>query len=146
MNATEIIARLIDSKAINGNEAMCLSENITLTKEVFSPFNQVKDFGLHGNPYSPIYPCPEVGKVITTANGTFNITASSITLEEKEITIDGWVARDKDGDIYVYSDKPDKERIEWLSSNFINIERHSFPKIKWEDEEPTKVKLIIEEV
>jgi hypothetical protein len=141
MNATKIIARLIDSKAINGEEAICLLQSTKPMKEVFIPFNQVKEFGIHENPYSPVYPSPDAGGVVST-----NITASSITLEEKEITIDGWVARDKDGVIYVYSVKPGKKRIKWISSDFINIERHSFPEVKWEDKEPTKVKLIIEKV
>lgn len=52
MNATEIIARLIDSKAINCEEAMCLLQSTKPMEEVFSPFNQVKEFGTHGNPFS----------------------------------------------------------------------------------------------
>jgi uncharacterized protein YdeI (BOF family) len=140
MNATEEnVLGLINRGSIKGEDIRSFLEGTEL-------INEANEFGRHGNPYSPIYPCPEVGKVITTANGTFNTTASNTNIEEKEITIDGWVARDKDGDIYVYSDKPDKERIEWLSSNFINIERHSFPEVKWEDKKPTKVKLIVEKV
>ena len=106
MNATEIIARLIDSKAINGEEAMCLFENITLPKEVFIPFNQVKEFGTNGNPYSPVYPSPDAYGVISATT-----TASSTTIEEKEITIDAWLSRDKSDVLCLFNYKPHKRDV-----------------------------------
>jgi hypothetical protein len=144
MNATEIIARLIDSKAINGEEAICLLQSTEPMKEVFSPFNQVKEFGTLGNPYSPVYPSPDAYGVLSA-----KIAASSITLEEKEITIDGWIARDENGMLCLFNDKPLKRDVEWtcgIRGSAMLIESTFFPKIKWEDAEPTKVKLIIEKV
>ena len=64
----------------------------------------------------------------------------------------GWIARDKDGELWLYGSKPYKndERGIWNSyripSRRIYPER--FASVTWEDEEPTKVKLVksVEEV
>lgn len=60
-----------------------------------------------------------------------------------------YVARDKDGDLFLHGEKPYKYQngwrtdihekmfiITWLPSSM-------FPEVKWEDEEPTEVELII---
>ena len=153
MTAEEIIARLIDSKAINGEEAICLLQNIT-PKEVFVPFNQVKEFGAHDNPYSPVYPQPSFDVTTTTINGTindtinvtFNTTASTEVINE-EVIVDAWIARDKNNCIYIHLYKPIKDTDEWRNNySVLNIKEHLFPEIKWEDDKPTKVKLIIKKV
>jgi hypothetical protein len=122
-----------------------MPENVNSKKsKPIEEFNQVKEFGTHGNPYSPVYPIPDAYGVVST-----NITASSITLEEKGITIDGWVARDENNMIYIFDEKPHKSEIEWhcgsLGSTML-IKKMLFPEVKWKDAEPTKVKLIIEKV
>ena len=61
-----------------------------------------------------------------------------------------WLARDQDGRLYLYKDKPYKEgQIQWyaneLSSTcYIHLEDEWFPEVKWEDEEPTKVKFVLD--
>ena len=58
-----------------------------------------------------------------------------------------WVARDKDGMLYLYLAKPRKNQSKWLPNirfEFIELSRESFPEVQWTDDEPTKVKLIIE--
>ena len=143
MNTTEEnVLKLIDKGNIKGEDIHSLFEGAEL-------INEANDFGFHGNLCSPIYPFPEVGKVVTTANGTFNTTASSTTIEEKEITIDAWVARDKNNVLCLFNDKPFKREVEWGCWSHVEpilIESKFFPEVKWEDKEPTKVKLIIEKV
>ena len=61
--------------------------------------------------------------------------------------IEEWVARDKDGMLYLYFAKPRKNHSKWLPNirfDFVELSRELFPEVKWSDKEPTKVKLIIE--
>lgn len=48
-----------------------------------------------------------------------------------------WLARDKDGNLFAYNDKPkrcDNQR-EWFSEKFLfSMENSFFPELKWEDE------------
>lgn len=59
-----------------------------------------------------------------------------------------WLARDKDGELFLFTSKPEKRSILWDSisarKNFMFIE-DLFPEVKWEDEEPTEVELIIKQ-
>ena len=59
--------------------------------------------------------------------------------------IEAWAARDKDEKLYLYRDRPIKDKFVWYSPGFsLALGRASFPEVKWSDEEPTKVKIIIE--
>ena len=59
--------------------------------------------------------------------------------------MEAWVARDKDGKIYLYRDKPIKDKFVWYSPGFsLVLASASFPEIKWSDDEPTRVKITIE--
>lgn len=60
-----------------------------------------------------------------------------------------WLARDRDGGLYFHGEsKPrkDKERGIWTSGEIdpFWINPKMFPEVKWSDEKPTKVKLVIE--
>ena len=57
-----------------------------------------------------------------------------------------WVARDFNGSIYMHINKPKKLDDTWSlnSFGFFKLDDSLFPEVKWSDEEPTKVKLIIE--
>lgn len=51
-----------------------------------------------------------------------------------------WIARDKDKSLWLFYEKPTKEKYVWLS-NFgigtqIRINEKLFPEVKWEDKEP----------
>lgn len=63
------------------------------------------------------------------------------------VEIEAWVARDSNGSLYIYTEKP-KKFIEttWFARRlyFMKISDLLFPEVKWTDEEPTKVKLIID--
>ena len=53
-----------------------------------------------------------------------------------------WVARDKDGNLFAYNDKPtrcDNQR-EWLGRFLCSMKNSYFPELKWEDE-PIEVEL-----
>lgn len=53
-----------------------------------------------------------------------------------------WIARDKDGDLFVYSSAPFKKECIWSpqSTNIHTMELKSdkFPTVQWEDDEPTE--------
>ena len=57
-----------------------------------------------------------------------------------------WLARDKDGEIAMSENKPFKdERAEqWtVGGQYVFLPDNWFPEVKWSDDEPTKVKLVI---
>ena len=60
--------------------------------------------------------------------------------------IDMWVARDKDNSLYVYiGRKPEKEDTIWDGyGEYAELDCSLFPEVKWSNEDPTKVKLVIE--
>ena len=61
------------------------------------------------------------------------------------IEIESWAARDMDGKLFLYRDKPLKDLTVWYSPGFsLVLASASFPEIKWSDDEPTKVKITIE--
>ena len=61
-------------------------------------------------------------------------------------TLKAWVARDENGSIYMYINKPKKLDDTWYVNSFcfFKLDDSLFPEVKWTDDEPTKVKLIID--
>ena len=60
-----------------------------------------------------------------------------------------WVARDENGKIYLYRKRPNKDHAQWYSNDlprisFLRLADECFPEVKWSDDEPTKVKLLID--
>ena len=61
-----------------------------------------------------------------------------------------WVARDKDGELVMYENKPfkDKRAEQWIPVGWFGwcefLPKNWFPEVKWSDDEPTKVKLVID--
>lgn len=62
-----------------------------------------------------------------------------------------WIARDKDGDLFIYDKKPWKnEYIEmWECASDtcyppIRLDKRSYPEVRWEDEEPCELVLVAE--
>ena len=53
-----------------------------------------------------------------------------------------WIARDRDGNLCVYDGKPKKEVSRWISNDYeyLCYFNHLFSAIKWEDEEPTRIR------
>lgn len=59
--------------------------------------------------------------------------------------IELWAARDKDGKLYLYKDRPIKDKFIWYSPGFsLVLASASYPEVQWSDDEPTKVKITIE--
>lgn len=61
-------------------------------------------------------------------------------------TLKAWVAREKDGRLYLYLSPPRKGSREWLpdiNTDYFKIDRDLFPEVKWEDEEPKEVSITI---
>lgn len=53
-----------------------------------------------------------------------------------------WMARDKDGNLCIYEEKPKKEECSWYDDvyKYLCYFNHLFPAIKWEDNEPTLIR------
>ena len=66
---------------------------------------------------------------------TEKIIAKSIDREYE------WLARDSDGNLYIYERKPRKDECSWYSDDYdcLFYFNHLFSAIKWEDEEPTRI-------
>ena len=57
-----------------------------------------------------------------------------------------WLARDEGGMLCLFTQKPTKMKNSWagiLGTRRGDLPRTMFPEVKWSDDEPTKVKLII---
>lgn len=66
---------------------------------------------------------------------------------QKECSISGWVVRDEDGELTVFSDKPIKETFSdgtsfWCGEEPIGLDVSLFPQITWESE-PQECKITI---
>lgn len=58
-----------------------------------------------------------------------------------------YVERDKNEDLYLYSDKVIKQDdcliCSYPENDIMKIDKNLFPEVKWEDKEPTEVELVI---
>lgn len=57
-------------------------------------------------------------------------------------SIRAWVAREKNGALFLFCEKPKKSKSYWINSNTFNslvLPKEAFPNVKWEDSEPTRV-------
>ena len=60
-----------------------------------------------------------------------------------------FLARDANNELYLFIDEvqPKKKKTKWtgrLFSTIIEIPKRHFPEVQWSDDEPTKVKLVID--
>ena len=57
-----------------------------------------------------------------------------------------WIARDENGMLFLYLSKPIKFEGRWIptSRRFTIMDEELFPEVQWSDDEPTKVKLVID--
>ena len=56
-----------------------------------------------------------------------------------------YIAKGRNGRLYLYNHIPIKDDKEWWDYHgyLLRLHKHQFPEIKWKDEKPTKIKLII---
>lgn len=68
--------------------------------------------------------------------------------EENEVDVGLFLARDKNNRLFLYIDnnEPKRESDYWAcyDGDCAELEPHLFPEVQWSDEEPTKVKLVID--
>ena len=57
------------------------------------------------------------------------------TMENK---VKVWIARDKDRELFVYSDIPIRCKNHWGYPTCFYIDKSMFPSVKWEDDKPTE--------
>lgn len=64
---------------------------------------------------------------------------------QEEVTIKGWVARDRDGTLFLYTGTPsmDRERTLWYGPECTTLLRKDFPSVQWSDPEPTPATITI---
>ena len=60
-----------------------------------------------------------------------------------------WLARDKDETLWLFLEKPTKKEHRWMGNSFEGtrigfLPDTMFPEVQWSDDEPTKVKLVID--
>lgn len=60
----------------------------------------------------------------------------------EETVIKGWVARDFDGDVFLYQNEPDRNEIAWNGYMMHSLPVDSFPDLTW-DSDPEPVEIII---
>ena len=65
------------------------------------------------------------------------------------IEIEAWAARDEDGMLYLYKDKPLRGSEQWHENpvsitGLIELRKEWFPEVQWSDEERTRVSITIE--
>lgn len=60
-----------------------------------------------------------------------------------------WIARDKNGELWIYKKKPKKNSAgmwdEIFNTGYMRMNPHIFPEVTWEDEEPTEVEIFRDE-
>ena len=81
-------------------------------------------------------------------NLAYHFYELGLNAKENTPKIKGWVARDKDGTLVLYGQKPDREIVNWDdcgTDEHICINRNMFPYLKWEDE-PIEVELLVKRV
>lgn len=61
---------------------------------------------------------------------------------KQETVISGWVARDYDGDVFLYQNEPDRNEIAWNGYMMHSLPIDSFPDLTWDDD-PIEVEIII---
>lgn len=63
-------------------------------------------------------------------------------VDAEETVISGWVARDKDDDVFLYQNQPDRNEIAWNGYMMHSLPTDSFPDLTWESE-PLPVEIIL---
>lgn len=59
--------------------------------------------------------------------------------------LEAWVARDENGMLFLYPEKPKKMRDNWYAEKvgYVKLNDSLFPEVQWSDEEPKGIELSI---
>ena len=65
--------------------------------------------------------------------------------KEEHITLKKWIARDKNGSLWLFMHRPWKDEPNrwWVAIGSQYFLEDCFPNVKWEDEEPTEAEITI---
>jgi hypothetical protein len=98
----------------------------------------------------PLWECSECDSLYEHYGEAVKCYMECRKVAEKDVIVDVYVARNPDGEINVFTEKPRKSENEfWFAAiairnfSFHVIPRGAFSEVKWEDEEPTKATLIL---
>ena len=71
----------------------------------------------------------------------------TLTAKERafcEMVTEGYIARDEDGELYIYANEPLKEKVGWsYDADYLILNSEYFPFIKWEDESPWSIEELL---
>lgn len=84
-----------------------------------------------------IYPSPDMNQFYQASDLDFNLDADTV--------IQGWVAVDDDGDLFLYRTKPARDEVSgmWMSGECpLDVGINLFPNLTWDDE-PQEVEIQI---
>ena len=56
-----------------------------------------------------------------------------------------WLARDKSGSIFAFSERPNKHKVYWAFAPSMQLDKSIFPSVQWEDDEPTEAYITLAE-
>lgn len=56
-----------------------------------------------------------------------------------------WIARDKSGSIFAFSERPNKYKVCWAFAPSMQLDKSIFPSVQWEDDEPTEAYITLAE-
>ena len=56
-----------------------------------------------------------------------------------------WIARDKSGSIFAFSERPNKHKVYWAFAPSMQLDKSIFPSVNWEDDEPTEAYITLAE-
>lgn len=82
-----------------------------------------------------IYSSPDMNQFYQASDLDFDLDAENTV-------ISGWVARDADGDMFLYQNEPNRIEITWFGYMMHSLPKDSFPDLTWDDD-PIEVELII---
>ena len=89
----------------------------------------------------PVPPTLSIGEVFDYAFAKGNEVGEQKKAAEENV-ISGWVARDADGDMFLYQNEPDRTEIVWYGYMMHSLPIDSFPDLTWSDD-PEPVEIIL---
>lgn len=68
-----------------------------------------------------------------------------MNIKTMESKVKVWIARDRNGSIFAFSERPNKYKCYWAFAPSMQLDKSIFPSVKWEDDEPTEAYLTLAE-
>ena len=68
-----------------------------------------------------------------------------MNIKKMENKVKVWIARDRSGSIFAFSERPNKYKCYWAFAPSMQLDNSIFPSVKWEDDEPTEAYVTLAE-